>query len=456
MSQNQNDWKTNSSPSTPRFSEFDPTVIPYQDQVIDDVLCNFDYSLGAHEILLSGSIGSAKSILMAHIAIRHCLENPCARVLLGRNSMPDLKATIYQKVIEHIDGLNCKWSTNIASARIRFANGSEIISRSWADRHYMKMRSLELSMAVIEELSENQTQEAYNEIKMRVGRLPHIAQNLIICATNPDAPSHWAYKYFIQSDSKTRHVYYSVTTDNPFLPKKYIEQLKKDLDPKMARRMIYGEWLEIKGEVVYYAYDKEQNYIEDDYHINNFEPIWMSFDFNIGEGKPMSACFAQYINDKFFFFDEIVLSGMRTQDVLDEAWDRGLINKTQKIFVAGDASGKHKDTRNLKSDYDIINKFLANQGVKYEMRVPQSNPPIRTRHNTVNAYCQNSQGDRRLFVYKKCKVLDEGLRLVKLKESSNLIEDDSKFYQHVTTAAGYLVCAATKHASIKPNQTIIL
>lgn len=445
--------------STPSLTEFDPTVIPFQYQVINDIRCNFDYDIGTHELLLSGSVGSSKTTLISHIAITHCLFNIGARFMLGRLSMPALRSTLFNKTLEHI-GFDLKegedyWVNN-TTGNIKFRNGSEIICRSWSDRKYFKVRSLELSGVGIDEIIENDGQDFYNEIKMRVGRLPHIKENIIVSATNPGDPSSWQYKYFIQNISETRHVYYSLTEQNPFLPKKYIEQLKKDLDPLMARRMLFGEWIEIKGEVVYYAYDKERNFIDEDYHVNRFEPIWMAFDFNIGDGKPMSVCFFQYINDKFFFFDEIILSGMRTQDVLDEAWDRGLVNKTQRLLVAGDASGKHKDTRSLKSDYDIINKFLANQGVQYEMRVPQANPPIRTRHNTVNAYCQNSQGERRLFVYKKCKTLDEGLRLVKLKAGSSIVEDDSKQYQHVTTAAGYGVIAATKHANIKPNQTIIL
>ena len=85
---------------------------------------------------------------------------------------------------------------------------------------------------------------------MRVGRLPHIKTNLSLSATNPDSPSHWVYKYFITSDNPMRHVYYSITEDNPFLPDWYIEQLKSTLDPKMAARMLRGEWIAFAADVV--------------------------------------------------------------------------------------------------------------------------------------------------------------------------------------------------------------
>jgi hypothetical protein len=333
------------------------------------------------------------------------------------------------------------------SAFIKFKNGSQIISRSWADRKYSKVRSLELSGAAIEELTENDEQNFYNEIKMRVGRLPHIKNNFIICASNPGPPSHWAYKYFIEPneqgrDHPTKHVYYSLTTDNPYLPKSYINQLKKDLDPKLAKRMLYGEWIEIADEVIYYAYDKEHNFVNKTYEINPKYPVYISWDFNIGEGKPLSLCLFQYIDDTFHFFSEVVVDGMRTLDSLDELHSKGLLKDSLTYYITGDASGKHKDTRSTRSDYEIIRKYFANSPYTFEMRTFPSNPPIRTRHNLVNSYCLNASGQRRLFVYSQAKTCDEGLRLTALKKGANIIEDDSKRYQHVTTAIGYGIHAA--------------
>lgn len=192
---------TDLSSSTPSFTQFDPRIIPYQFQVIQDVFYNFDYSLGTHEILLNGSVGSAKSILMAHIAVRHCVQFRGARFMLGRKAMPDLKSTIYTKVKEHMFGDFIEDVDYVATdhiGRIVFRNRSEIISRSWADKKYKKLRSLELSGAAIEELTENDEddKQAYIETKMRVGRLAHVPQKILIAATNPDSPAHWAYDYF--------------------------------------------------------------------------------------------------------------------------------------------------------------------------------------------------------------------------------------------------------------------
>ena len=87
-----------------------------------------------------------------------------------------------------------------------------------------------------------------------------------------------------------------------------------------------------------------------------------------------------------------------------------------------------------------------------------SNPPIKTRHNIVNAYCLNHEKRIRFYIYKDAPVSDEGMRLVKLKKGGNYIEDDSKRYQHVTTAIGYGVhyCNLLKKQSENKSSTIQL
>ena len=397
----------------------------------------------------------------------NCLRHRRARLLLGRRSLPDLKSTIFTKIIEHLEGSlkeGIDYTYQETTANIQFRNGSEIISRSWADKRYKKLRSLEISAAVIEELSENndEDKQAYDEIKMRIGRLPHVPEKWIISATNTESPSHWIYKYFMEDKSPSKHVYYSRTEDNPFLPKSYIDQLKRDLDPKMAKRMLYGEWIEINQEVVYYAYEKEKNFVDQSYIVKPNQPIYISWDFNIGEGKPLSVVLFQFTNGIMHIFNEVVVSGMRTDESCDELAERGLLDYPSKYKITGDASGKHRDTRSKRSDYEIIEKFFANYRTKegrpldFELKVPMSNPPVRKRHNLVNAYCRNSLGETRLVVYKDAPTADRGLRLTQLKKGGNYIEDDSKEYQHISTAIGYGLAVASRESLRTPQQTLRL
>ena len=129
--------------------------------------------------------------------------------MLGRLGLPDLKDTIFKKILEHLEGTKLignkpfkegkHYTVRQDIASIKFFNGSEIISRSWSDNKFLKLRSLELSAAIFEELTENEEKHmpAYRETTMRVGRLPHIKENWIISCTNPDDPGHWVYDRFI-------------------------------------------------------------------------------------------------------------------------------------------------------------------------------------------------------------------------------------------------------------------
>jgi hypothetical protein len=364
--------------------------------------------------------------------------------------LPDLKRTIWNEILEHmsedfIEGVH--YELNRSMPMIRFKNGSEIICVSWADKRYSKFRSLKLSGLIIEEIVENDDEdaEAFRQLKARLRRLSHVRQNFLVAATNPSSPDNWVYKYFIEGADQfaSRRVFYSKTEDNPFIDRAYVRQLRQDLSPKEAQRYLDGLWVEIKGEVVYFEYSRERNYSTAPYTVDPSAPVVLAFDFNIGYGKPMSMCLLQYVGRHFHVFGEVILDGANTGQVMEELENRGLLKSEWNYIVCGDASGKNRDTRSNRSDYDIILSYLQARGLRHTYAVPSSNPPIRTRHNRVNAHCRNALDESRLTVYSTAPTVDEGLRLVKLKDGGHYIEDDSKRYQHVTTAIGYAVCYLT-------------
>jgi len=439
--------------STPHFSDFNPKLIPWQ---YENIKYNkaFNYSIGINEMMYSGSIGSAKSVQAVHVLVRHLLENNGSRALVVRRALKDLKRTFWQLLLKHIsDNPELIKSYNKTEMKITFINGSECIGDSYDDYNLEKFRSLELSMAVIEEASES-TAELYDAIKMRLGRINGVNKNVMLVLTNPDSPSHYLYEYFMEKPSPNRKVFYSITSQNPFLPKWYIENLQRDLDPKMARRMLYGEWLEIKKDVVYYNYDPERNFLKDTEYIPDFRhPVSIMHDFNISHGKPMSSCIGQYISGVFHVWKVFHVEGANTGDIMEEMIPH--LSSARKVYIYGDASGKNNDTRSKVSDYDIIKKSLSHIPL-VEIKVPKANPPLRRRHNTVNACFLNENKQVRLFLYKGCDWLSKGLRLTQFKESATLVEDDSLPEQHATTALGYWIDYVLNREEASTPQTIQL
>lgn len=242
-----------------------------------------------------------------------------------------------------------------------------------------------------------------------------------------------------------RHVFYSRTEDNKFLPDWYIENLKKDLDPLQAKRLLYGEWVEIRSDFVYYNYDSIRNYLSKiPYEFKKNLPIDITHDFNIGAGKPMSACVGQY-NGTFHVAKDFIIHSARTSEIMEEIAATDIFENYHYFRIFGDQTGKSRDTRSFVNDYEIIEEFLANYKrkdgsyLKYEICVPRKNPPIRERHNFLNAQFYNEKKEINFFVYKDAPTADKGLRLTKLKLGGQYLEDDSDEYQHVTTAIGYWV-----------------
>lgn len=431
---------------TPTLQEFNPKLVPWQYKAIKYVN-EFDYSKGFLEIMLSGSVGSAKSILAAHLIALHCIRNNGARILVLRRALKDLKRTLWQTLLAHLsDTPELIESYNKSEMKIRLVNGSEIIGDSYDAGDLEKFRSLELSGVAIEEASES-NKEVYDAVKMRIGRLPKVHENFLLTLTNPDDPSHYLYKVMIEKDGQdNKKVFYSLTEDNPFLPSWYIENLRRELDPQMARRMLKGEWISIQGATPYYAYDDSIQFLKDkSYEINPAYPLDFFHDFNIGEGKPMSSGYGQVIKGVFHIAKSFVVEGFNTEEIITEMIDDGCLELVREVRVFGDRNGKNKDTRNNRSDYDIILKKLQNyrksngQALKVTLCVPNENPPIRSRQNIVNSHCKNELGETRLFIYKDAPKVDEGLKLTKVKKGSSYQEDDNNDYQHVVSAVGYYI-----------------
>jgi hypothetical protein len=441
----------------PALTEFDPYAIRWQGETINDIRNQYDYTKGTHELLLSGSVGSAKSAFMAHVGITHCLFFEKAKCLVTRRSRPDLEETLWRELLDHIEGCLTEghdYEVNNAKMKISFSNGSEVITRTFADGRYKKFRSLILSMALIEELTENDDMEFYKEIRMRVGRAVHVPEHLIIAATNPADPLHPAYKYFIKSKNPLRHVKYSITSDNPFLPSSYIEGLKESMSPREARRMLEGEWLELSRDVIYYNYSNEKNFRDYRKEIDPKYPIDLMFDFNIAANKPMSSAVGQHIDGEYHILKTFIIDGARTLDIMEEMDNYGIFGHKCLYRVFGDATGNARDTRSKKSDYDIIEDYLKNI-VRYQMKVPASNPPVRKRHNLMNALFENGKRVTRFYVYKDAEEADEGFRLSKLLPKSNYVEDDTFRYQHITTSCGYY-CSFLESLGSRRSRTIQL
>lgn len=457
------------------FSKFDPTSVRYQHRLVYNIKHKISYEGGAQVILSSGGVGTGKTTVACHLIWLHLIQNPNAFVGVGRRDLKRLKSTLLNPLLAHAPE---KWKKdrdykyNKTEGLLTLKNGARLQLYSWADGNLERFKGEQFTMFVMDEASEND-EEVFTVIYSRLGRVQSVNECMFLMLTNPDEPEHWINKNIIakagfvdgkrveaDEDAVNRnyHVFYSITKDNAHnLKKGYIEGLLRANHQKWIQRNLEGKWISFGGAGVYFAYDEKKQFKKVDYVVDVKYPIYINCDFNISQGKPHSWCFSQYINDQFHFFDEIIIEGASTSKMCDEMFAKGLLNYPTRYIVNGDATGRAKKTVSGYSDFDIIDKYLnnlkSNGKFDFKIEVDRENPDIKVRHNAVNAYCENGLGQNRIFVYKKCKTLNEAFKLTKLKNGSKYLEDDgpSQKWQHVGSAAGYNICkniAAKGSASV--------
>lgn len=135
------------------------------------------------------------------------------------------------------------------------------------------------------------------------------------------------------------------------------------------------------------------------------------------------------------------------------------------VFIYGDATGKARNVKSLKSNYDIIKETLqSDEAVKQnhalsdmqrawrctrivETKVPTINPPVTDRVNAVNRLLKNANGVTRLWILKteparKChtRELVRSLQRTTKKAGTDDIEKKAgETHTHAAEALGYLV-----------------
>jgi hypothetical protein len=151
-----------------------------------------------------------------------------------------------------------------------------------------------------------------------------------------------------------------------------------------------------------------------------------------------------------YFFDECVLENSSTERTINEIIKR-YPDHEGDIIINGDASGDNRSTQSEYSNYVIIKnalqKHYPNKKIKFDLR--PFNPPIKNRIAAFNAMICNSNGERRLFVDRKCKHLLNNIYNLKYKVGTDIVDvptyaqiksDNSlKFMEHPYDAASYLV-----------------
>ena len=327
--------------------------------------------------------------------------------------------------------------------KIRIWNGKEwveILCRSLD--HYEALAGVEIGWFWMDEVYQTK-REAFDVVNARMRDTRMFNQGLL--TTTLDEPTSWMYEVFVEKcDPERMDVFYATTYDNaPNLPPDFIERMKQTYSPRYFERMVLAKWVSLESGQIYYNFDRKVHANHEAEFVPGIPVCW-SLDFNIGTNKPMSSALGQVKRvyregygwrQEMHWFDEIILDSSDTNDAAEEARARlsERYVRPNEVRVYGDATGKRNDTRSRKTDYSI----LRDHGFGYQY-VPKVNPPVRDRHNAMNAMLRTQDGSVRMLVHPRCGTILKGLEIGRLKKGAIYAEEETR-EQHVITAIGYLV-----------------
>ena len=318
---------------------------------------------------------------------------------------------------------------------IWLVNGSEI-SLKGADNE-QSLRGVGLNFIVLDEFADI-SQKAWTEVLRPT--LSDTGGSALFCGTHKGI-GNWAYDLYQQSniDPNNWQSFQYTTLDGGQVPAKEIEQAKNDLDERTFRQEYEASFETYSGQV-YYNYGAHNIQHESPQIHNN---ILVGMDFNI---SPMSACIAQRTEHGITIFDEIVIYGSNTDEMVQEIKTK-YPNK-QIIVYPDSASRQRKTSAGGRTDLSIL------QNAGFQTKTRPSNPPVRDRINAVNSALKSANNTVKLMITPNCKNTIKSLSRQIYKEGTNQPATDG--LEHMADAVGYLVeyIYPVKRNSINNNKQL--
>lgn len=203
------------------------------------------------EILYGGAAGGGKSALGCLWLIEMCQKYPKSRWLMGRSKLKSLKETTLNTFFELTSDLDLsnQFNYNAQTNIIYWNNGSEILLKDLflypSDPNFDALGSLEICGAFIDECNQvvhKAWQIVLSRCRYKLKEFDIIPKLLGSC--NPS--KNWTYKEFYKKDKDntiddTKKFIQALPTDNPHLPKSYLESLLS-LDKVSKERLYFGNW----------------------------------------------------------------------------------------------------------------------------------------------------------------------------------------------------------------------
>lgn len=245
--------------------------------------------------------------------------------------------------------------------------------------------------------------------------------------------------------------------DNPHLLDEEIRSLEAryPLGSVQRRIRLGGEWLPGIGGARKYTSFNRRVHLRPQPPPNPYLPLCWWWDFNVA---PMCSGVGQYDKGVFRGLKEFVMDEGSTPEMVD-IFREHYPQHPHEVWIYGDASGNARDTKTRKreSDYQVILAEMRTYPSPTRLKVPQANPLVNDRVNSVNVAFRDEYGRSRVeidpgmieLVADFEQVLDDGRGGI--KKTTNR-KDPYKARTHISDAWGYWIYREAPVRSKPRNQ----
>lgn len=307
--------------------------------------------------------------------------------------------------------------TNETALTLSLLNGSTISLKGAEKPDNLRGRSLDF--VVLDEFADMRPQAWYEVLR------PSLSDRIgsAVFIGTPKGRNHFydLYGKGVDGDDGWRSYQYTTIQGGNVAPSE-IESAKADLDERTFQQEYEAQFVNYSG-IIYYGFKREESVKR---HDGDRSVIHVGMDFNL---DPMSAVLMTRKGDTLHIFDEIVMFGSNTDEMVAELRER--YGNGTIVIYPDPASRQRKTSAGGRTDLSIL------QNAGFEVRVRNSHAAVRDRINAVNSRLLSNDGQRRLYVDPKCKKVIESLERHTYKEGTSQPEKDG--FDHMNDALGYAV-----------------
>jgi hypothetical protein len=376
--------------------------------------------------LVSG-YGGGKTFAFCAKALDLAYKNPNTTGILFEPTSPLLDDILIPDMLKMLQSLGMKKGREYSfiskpqpKLTMHFKEGDTVILMRSLE-NFERIIGVNASFIGCDEFDTTKTEIALKAFVKLDGRLRAGKVMQMFFSTTPEGFKA-TYQLFVKQ--KIGRIIHAKSTDNPFLPPEFLESMRENYTPELFNAYCNGMFVNMASGSVYAYFNRNTCNNDDSILAYDFflDSLHIGVDFNVG-GCVVIVSVER--DNKVPIIKTFVCSD--TQDIIETLLSE---YPNHDITIYPDASGKSQSTNATTTDIKMLKKH-------FKVDVPNKNPFVRDRVNTVNKRFQD--GTLTINV-ETCPELVEAFEQQSYNE--NGVPEKSNKHPSIddyTDATGYLV-----------------